>query len=83
MTKEFKRRVLVVRGSLTNAELHVVYKAAVLAGKEPYFKLQPRDIVYVSTNPWVLAAEVFDLAARSFVQSLMVEVTTLRVPLSH
>ncbi len=82
-TKAFKRRVLVVRGSLTNPELHVVDTAAVLAGKEPDFKLQPRDIVYVSTNPWVLAAEVLDLAARSFVQSLMVEVSTLRVPLSH
>jgi len=82
-TKAFKRRVLVVRGSLTNPELHVVDTAAVLAGKEPDFKLQPRDIVYVSTNPWVLAAEVLDLAARTFVQSLMVEVSTLRVPLSH
>jgi polysaccharide export outer membrane protein len=79
-TKAFKRRVLVVRGSLTNPELHVVDTAAVLAGKEPDFKLQPRDIVYVSTNPWVLAVEVIDLAARTFVQSLIVEGSTLRIP---
>jgi protein involved in polysaccharide export with SLBB domain len=79
-TKAFKKRVLVVRGSLNNPELHVVDTAAILAGKEQDFKLQPKDIVYVSTNPWVLGVEVLDLAAKTFVQSLIVEGTTLRVP---
>jgi protein involved in polysaccharide export with SLBB domain len=76
----FKGRVLVVRGSLTHPETFVVDTTAILAGKTPDFKLQPKDIVYVSTNPWVVAAEVFDTAARAFVQSFVVEGATLRVP---
>jgi protein involved in polysaccharide export with SLBB domain len=78
--RAFKRRVLVVRGSLNHPELHVIDTAAVLSGKEPDFKLQPRDIVYVSTNPWVLAGEVLDTAAKAFVQGLIVEGSTLRIP---
>jgi protein involved in polysaccharide export with SLBB domain len=78
--RAFKRRVLVVRGSINNPEPHVIDTAAILAGKEPDFKLKPRDIVYVSTNPWVLAGEVLDTAAKAFVQGLVVEGTTLRMP---
>jgi polysaccharide export outer membrane protein len=78
--KAFKRRVLVVRGSLNHPELHVVDTAAILAGKAPDFKLQPKDVVYVSTNPWVIAAEVLDTAGKAFVQALVVQATTLRVP---
>jgi hypothetical protein len=53
---------------------------AVLKGTAPDFKLQPRDIVYVSTNPWILAADVLDAAAKAFVQGVVVEGTTLRIP---
>jgi len=79
-TRSFKSRVLVVRGSLDHPQTFVVDAAAILAGKSPDFKLQPKDIVYVSRNPWVIAAEVVDIAAKAFVQALLVETTTLHMP---
>src|SRR4029077_10922146 len=69
-TRAFKSRVLIVRGSLTNPKTFVVDTAAILNGKAPDFPLQAHDIVYVGTNPWVVAAEVLDIAARAFVQSM-------------
>ena len=78
--KAFKSRVLVVRGSLERPQTFVVDTAAILAGKAKDFELQPKDIVYVSTNPWVVAGEVLDIAARTFIQSFLVEGTTRKVP---
>jgi protein involved in polysaccharide export with SLBB domain len=74
-TRAFKSRVLVVRGSLDHPETFVVDVAAILSGKKPDFKLQPRDIVYVSRNPWVVAGEIIDMAAKAFVQSALVTAT--------
>jgi polysaccharide biosynthesis/export protein len=79
-TRAFKSRVLVVRGSLSHPKTFVIDTAAILNGKAPDFPLQPHDIIYVSTNPWVVATEVLDIAARAFVQSMIVETTTLHVP---
>jgi protein involved in polysaccharide export with SLBB domain len=79
-TRSFRSRVLVVRGSLNHPETFVVDASAILAGKVPDFRLQPRDIVYVSRNPWVIAAEVVDLAAKSFVQAFTVEAISLHMP---
>jgi protein involved in polysaccharide export with SLBB domain len=76
----FKSRVLVVRGSLTHPQTFVVDTADILHGKAKDFPLEPHDIVYVSMNPWVIAAEVLDVAAKSFVQSCLVETTSLHVP---
>jgi polysaccharide biosynthesis/export protein len=78
--RAFKSRVLVIRGSLNQPQTFVVDTAAILAGKTPDFKLQQKDIVYVSRNPWVVAAEVLDAAAKAFVVSLVAEGTTLRMP---
>jgi protein involved in polysaccharide export with SLBB domain len=78
-TRSFKSRVLVVRGSLENPQTFVVDTAAILAGKAQDFKLQSKDIVYISQNPWIIAAEVIDLAAKAFMQGLTVEATTLKV----
>jgi polysaccharide biosynthesis/export protein len=75
-SRAFKSRVLVVRGSLERPETFVVDAAGILAGKLPDFKLQPKDIVYVGRNPWVVAAEVVDMAAKAFVQSALVTATT-------
>jgi protein involved in polysaccharide export with SLBB domain len=77
--RAFKSRVLVVRGSLSHPQTFVVNTTAILHGKAPDFKLQPRDIVYVSKNPWVVGAEVLDSAAKAFIQGMFVEYTTLRV----
>jgi protein involved in polysaccharide export with SLBB domain len=78
--RAFKSRVLVVRGSLDHPQTFVVDTANILSGKAPDFKLQPKDIVYVGRNPWVAAVEVVDMAAKAFVQSLVVQGTTLRMP---
>jgi protein involved in polysaccharide export with SLBB domain len=77
--RAYKSRVLVVRGSLDHPETFVVDTTAILAGKAKDFKLQPRDIVYVSRNPWVAAGEIVDMAAKAFVQAALVQATTLHV----
>ncbi len=77
--KAFKGRVLVVRGSLKNPQTFMVNTGDVLAGKGQDFKLQPRDIVYVSANPWMKLADLVDMAAKAFVQGMLVEATTLHV----
>jgi protein involved in polysaccharide export with SLBB domain len=79
-TRAFKSRVLIVRGSLTHPKTFVIDTAAILNGKAPDFPLQAHDIVYIGTNPWVVAAEVLDIAARAFVQSMIVETATLHIP---
>jgi polysaccharide biosynthesis/export protein len=79
-TRAFQSRVLVVRGSLDHPETFVVDTPAILAGKAPDFRLQPRDIVYVNRSPWRIAAEVLDVAAKAFVQSFIVTGTTLKIP---
>lgn len=77
--KAFKSRVLVVRGSLNNPQTFVVNTADILAGKSPDFKLQQKDIVYVSVSPWLKAAEVLDTAAQAFIQAFTVTATTLNI----
>jgi len=77
--KAFKSRVLVVRGSLDHPETFVVDTSAILSAKVPDFKLQPKDIVYVSPNPWKFAVDILDAAARAFIQGFIVQATTLNV----
>ena len=66
--KAFKKRVLVVRGSLDEPETFVVDSLKVLEGDKPDFKLQPRDIVYISRRPWSYAEDLLDEAASAFIQ---------------
>jgi protein involved in polysaccharide export with SLBB domain len=79
-SRSYKSRVLVVRGSMDHPQTFVVDVPAILAGKVPDLKLQPRDLVYVSRNPWVVAGEVLDIAVKAFVQAALVEATTLHMP---
>ena len=78
-TRAFRSRVLVVRGSLNQPQTFVVDTSDILADKAPDFKLQQKDIVYVSVSPWLKAAEVVDIAARAFIQAFTVTATTLNV----
>jgi polysaccharide export outer membrane protein len=71
--KAYKSKVLVVRGSLTNPQTFVVDTSDILAGKAPDFKLEQKDIVYVSVNPWLKAAEVVDVAAQAFLRAMTVQ----------
>jgi protein involved in polysaccharide export with SLBB domain len=69
--RAYKARVLVVRGSLNNPELFVVDTHAILDAKAVNFKLEPGDIVYVNSRPFIKVEEYLDLAATAFIQSLI------------
>jgi protein involved in polysaccharide export with SLBB domain len=75
----WKSRVLVVRGSLKHPETFVVNTYEILHGKEPDFPLQPKDIVYVGSSPWVKAEDLVDTAARAFLTSMFVQWTGAHV----
>lgn len=62
-------RVLVVRGSITKPETFVVSLKDVLAAKAKDFKLQPKDIVFISERPWVGAEDILKLALSAFATS--------------
>src|SRR6476659_2249829 len=64
----FKRCVLVVRGSLNEPETFVINTDASLDGHLRDFRLQPRDIVYVTHRPWAKAEELGDEFIQSFIQ---------------
>jgi len=70
--RAWKKRVLVIRGSLDSPQATVVDAAAVLSARTMDFKLEPGDIVYVHRRPWVRAEEIVDLAATAFIQSAII-----------
>jgi protein involved in polysaccharide export with SLBB domain/capsular polysaccharide biosynthesis protein len=67
--RAYKKKILIVRGSLNQPETFIVDAGAVLEGRNPDFKLQPKDIVYVNARPWIKIEELLDLAAEAFVQA--------------
>ncbi len=70
--RAWKKRVLVIRGSLNAPETFVVDANEVLGGKVADLKLQPRDIVYVSSRPWIRVEELLDTVATAFVEAAVV-----------
>lgn len=66
----WRKRVLIVRGQLEKPTVMVVDTAAILSGKQRDVPLEPLDLVYVTDKPWKYAAEILDLAMKSFVQSV-------------
>lgn len=70
--RAYQSRVLVIRGSLNKPESFIVDAKAILAGEKPDFRLQPKDIVYVSRRPWARAEEILDGATMAFVQAAVV-----------
>lgn len=69
--RAFKMRVVVVRGSINNPEKIVVDTHGILDGRKQDFRLQPRDIIYVNSRPFILVEEAADVAATAFIQSLI------------
>lgn len=69
MPKAYKKKILVVRGSLANPETYVIDAAAVLDARQPDFRLERTDIVYVSPRPWAKLQELLDEAGQAFVQA--------------
>jgi hypothetical protein len=77
--RAYRSRVLIVRGSINHPEKIIVDTAAILDGKAPDVRLQTKDIVYVSLNPWVKAEEIVDIAASAFIQAFIVNTTSRKV----
>ncbi len=77
--KAFKKRVLVVRGSLNEPETFVVDTGSIIEAHKPDFRLQPHDIVYVSRRPWSKAEDLLDEAASSFIQGAITTWTGLNM----
>lgn len=77
--KAYQSRVLVIRGSLSKPESIIVDAKAILAGEAPDFRLQPKDIVYVSRRPWARAEEILDNATTAFIQSAVITATGLNI----
>jgi len=69
--RAFRARVLVVRGSLNSPQGTVVNTHAILDGGAVNFQLQPKDIIYVNSRPFILVEEAADLAATAFIQSVI------------
>lgn len=65
----YRSRVLVLRGALSKPETFVVDVSAILAGKEKDMLLEPKDIVFVSDRPWLVAEELVDSAINTFLQA--------------
>ena len=78
--KAWRERVLVVRGSLGQPELHVVNTDAILQGRAPDFLLKPKDIIFVASHPWQDAADLADAAVNAFLQSAVTAWTGVNVP---
>jgi protein involved in polysaccharide export with SLBB domain/capsular polysaccharide biosynthesis protein len=70
--RAWRKRILVVRGSLNRPETFIVDATDVLNARGADFKLQPRDIIYVHYRPWIKVEELLDLAATAFVQAAVI-----------
>jgi protein involved in polysaccharide export with SLBB domain len=73
--RAYKSKVLVVRGSLNKPEVFAIETNDILAGKAPDFRLQPKDIIYVNSRPFIYAEELADLAITAFLQSIVTSAT--------
>lgn len=71
----YKGKVLVVRGSLNKPEKFAIDTKDILAGKTPDFRLQPKDIIFVNSRPFIYAEELADLAITAFLQSIVTSAT--------
>jgi len=79
LSTAYKQRVLVVRGSLHKPQTFAVNVAAILAGKEKDFVLEPKDIVYVADKPWQEVEDLLQLAVNAFVTGATAGYTGRRV----
>ncbi len=77
--RAWKKRLLVIRGSLNTPETFIVNAHDVLSARTTDFKLQPKDIVYVSHRPWIRVEELLDIAATAFVEAAAVTWTGIHV----
>lgn len=62
--------VAIVRGSLTQPDIAIVDLGAILAGKQPDVKLEPRDIVYVPTASFQSLSRYAGMIVDTFVRTV-------------
>lgn len=60
----------IVRGPLTKPTIAVVDFGAILAGKSPDIKLEPRDIVYIPQAPYISASKYAGLIVETFIRTV-------------
>jgi protein involved in polysaccharide export with SLBB domain/capsular polysaccharide biosynthesis protein len=73
--RAWETRLLIIRGSLDHPQTFVVNANDVLSASAADFQLQPRDIVYVSSRPWIRAEDLLDDATQAFVQAAVITAT--------
>jgi protein involved in polysaccharide export with SLBB domain len=62
------REVVIVRGSLSQPAVALVDYLAILEGKRPDVRLEPRDIVYVPLSPYRYLEKYVNMAVNTFVR---------------
>ncbi|MBS0656940.1 MAG: polysaccharide biosynthesis/export family protein [Verrucomicrobia bacterium] len=67
--RAWRRRILVVRGSLTQPKAFIVDLDAILAGRSPDFRIEPRDLIYVADRPWAKVEDLLSVAMNAFTQA--------------
>jgi protein involved in polysaccharide export with SLBB domain len=77
--RAYRKRVLIVRGSLNHPQTYVLNLPDVMNAKSLDFRLEPRDIVYVSRKPWYKAEELLEAAISDFARSAVVTWTGFNV----
>lgn len=77
--RAYKGKVLVVRGSLTKPETFIINTKQILDASKPDFRLESRDIVYVSQRPWIRAEELLDEATQSFIQGFVTAFSGVKI----
>ena len=80
--RAWRKKVLVVRGSLKQPEAYAVDAPAILAGRTPDFRLQPGDVVYVNPRPWIRVEELLDIAVQSFIEASVTAWVGKNVPIA-
>lgn len=70
--KAWRKKLLVVRGSLSHPQTFIVDAGAVLDARSKDFPLKSRDIVYVSRKPWSKAEDLLNAAITDFARSAII-----------
>jgi protein involved in polysaccharide export with SLBB domain len=70
--RAYKKRILIVRGSLNHPKSFIVNASDVLTANSLDFRLEARDIIYVSRKPWSKVEELLELAVLDFVKAAVV-----------
>jgi len=69
--RAYRSRVLVVRGPLDHPTAMAVDTVAIVGGKTNDFRLEAKDIIFISPRPFVRVEELADLATTAFIQGLI------------